>query len=388
MIFGRERKMSKFTVALLHVVRFFLAFCVFGAVEAKRQSISEEEDPNSRFQCQGSLSDYAACQCREQDSELSCINAQFVDTDIFLHVNNLYRHLRKVTFHGNNFQDLPNSPLFGRNKHENIEVLNISANYIVNLHSNALRGMPNLLVLDLSNNEIVLKEEDINFLSHTPKLKQLYLRRAFTLLVNRTVQFSLMMQMFRKANLEELNGNEMGIRVMNLGIRVMNLGIRVMNLGIRVMNLGIRVMNLGIRYIDLSYNYFTKLPYNLPCPFPSLKYLDLRQNFLQTINLNTTCLSRIETIDLSSNPYTMLSLLSSTTSRNHIRQLDEGFRQGIGRFAQPNSLLLRNSFHCNCESIDYIKWIRSTDKACISIFFDKICSDRYQKTRNDMHNFN
>ncbi|KAK6113855.1 Leucine rich repeat family protein [Brugia pahangi] len=294
-----------FTVALLHVVRFFLAFCVFGAVEAKRQSISEEEDPNSRFQCQGSLSDYAACQCREQDSELSCINAQFVDTDIFLHVNNLYRHLRKVTFHGNNFQDLPNSPLFGRNKHENIEVLNISANYIVNLHSNALRGMPNLLVLDLSNNEIVLKEEDINFLSHTPKLKQLYLRRAFTLLVNRTVQFSLMMQMFRKANLEELN------------------------------------------YIDLSYNYFTKLPYNLPCPFPSLKYLDLRQNFLQTINLNTTCLSRIETIDLS---------------RNHIRQLDEGFRQGIGRFAQPNSLLLRNSFHCNCESIDYIKWIRSTDK--------------------------
>lgn len=42
----------------------------------------------------------------------------------------------------------------------------------MNLHSNALRGMPNLLVLDLSNNEIVLKEEDIDFLSHTPKLKQ------------------------------------------------------------------------------------------------------------------------------------------------------------------------------------------------------------------------
>lgn len=53
-----------------------------------------------------------------------------------------------------------------------LQVLNISANYIVNLHSNALRGMANLLVLDLSNNEIVLKEEDITFLSHTPKLKQ------------------------------------------------------------------------------------------------------------------------------------------------------------------------------------------------------------------------
>ncbi|VDK86126.1 unnamed protein product [Litomosoides sigmodontis] len=293
-----------FTVALLHAIRFFLAFCVIGAAKAKRQAISEE-DPNSLFQCQGSLSDYAACQCREQESELSCINAQFVDTDVFLNVNNLYRHFRKVTFHGNNFQDLPDSPLFGHDEHENLEVLNISANYIVNLHSNALRGMPNLLVLDLSNNEIVLKEEDIDFLSHTPNLKQLYLRRAFTLLVNRTMQFSLLMRMFKTANLQQLN------------------------------------------HIDLSYNYFTKLPYNLPCPFLSLRYLDLRQNFLQTINLNTTCLSKIETIDLS---------------RNHIHQLDETFRQGIGKHAQPNSLLLRNSFHCNCESIDYIKWIRSTDK--------------------------
>ncbi|KAL3991186.1 Leucine rich repeat family protein [Acanthocheilonema viteae] len=299
-----ELNLTQFTVALLHVIRFILAFCVFGAVKAKRQTISEE-DPNSRFQCQGSLSDYAACQCREQESELSCINAQFVDTDVFLHVNNLYRHFRKVTFHGNNFQDLPDSPLFGQNEHENLEVLNISANYIVNLHSNALRGMPNLLVLDLSNNEIVLKEEDITFLSHTPKLKQLYLRRAFTLLVNRTVQFSLMMRMFKTVHLQHLN------------------------------------------YIDLSYNYFTKLPYNLPCPFPSLRYLDLRQNFLQTINLNTTCLPKIETVDLS---------------RNHIHQLDETFRGGIGKYAQPNSLLLKNSFHCNCESIAYIEWIRSTDK--------------------------
>ncbi|VDO74791.1 unnamed protein product [Onchocerca flexuosa] len=114
--------MIKSTVALLYVVRFFLAFCAFGAVKAKRQTISEE-DPNSRFQCQGSLSDYVACQCREQESELSCINAQFVDTNVFLHVNNHYRHLRKVTFHGNNFQDLPNRPLFGENEHTNLEVI-------------------------------------------------------------------------------------------------------------------------------------------------------------------------------------------------------------------------------------------------------------------------
>uniref|UniRef100_A0A915AJC5 Trophoblast glycoprotein n=1 Tax=Parascaris univalens TaxID=6257 RepID=A0A915AJC5_PARUN len=285
------------------LVRAFLALGILGAAEVKRQTVSEE-DPNSRFLCQGSLSDFAACQCREEDSELSCINAQFVDTDVFLHVNNHYRHLRKVTFHGNNFQDLPDSPLFGPNVHQNLEVLNISANYIVNLHSHALQGMPNLLVLDISNNEIVLKDEDVNFLSHTPKLKQLYLRRAFTSLVNRTLQFTLMMRMFRNAKLNELN------------------------------------------YIDLSYNYLTSVPYDIACPFPTLRYVDLRQNFLQTLNVNTSCMSHIQTLDLS---------------RNHFRQLDETFRSGVGSRLPPNSIMLRNSFHCNCESAEYIKWIRKAN---------------------------
>jgi Leucine-rich repeat (LRR) protein len=81
-----------------------------------------------------------------------------------------YRHLRRVTFHGNNFQDLPDTPLFGAASHETLELLNISANYIVNLNANALRNMPNLRVLDLSNNEIVLRDDDVQFLSHTPKL--------------------------------------------------------------------------------------------------------------------------------------------------------------------------------------------------------------------------
>ncbi|VDK55271.1 unnamed protein product [Anisakis simplex] len=302
-----EHKSNALRVLLLiplynYILRAFLALGVLGAAEVNRQSISDE-DPNSRFLCQGSLSDFAACQCREEDSELSCINAQFVDTDVFLHVNNHYRHLRKVTFHGNNFQDLPDSALFGQNVHQNLEVLNISANYIVNLHSNALQGMPNLLVLDISNNEIVLKDDDINFLSHTPKLKQLYLRRAFTLLVNRTIQFALMMRMFRTAQLKELT------------------------------------------YIDLSYNYLTSVPYDIACPFPSLRYVDLRQNFLQTLNVNASCMLNVETLDLS---------------RNHFRRLDDTFRNGIGSELREKSILLRNSFYCNCESVDYISWIKKS----------------------------
>lgn len=40
----------------------------------------------------------------------------------------------------------------------------------MNLNSNALRSVPNVQVLDLSNNEIVLTEKDVDFLTHTPKL--------------------------------------------------------------------------------------------------------------------------------------------------------------------------------------------------------------------------
>lgn len=86
-----------------------------------------------------------------------------------------FRLIRKLIFHGNNFQDLPDSPLFGSVVHEDLQVLNISANYIVNLHNNALKGAPNIKVLDLSNNEIVLNKDNINFLSHTPRITQVTL---------------------------------------------------------------------------------------------------------------------------------------------------------------------------------------------------------------------
>jgi hypothetical protein len=141
---------------------------VFAGQRHGDPSIIQESDPNSRYMCKGQLGDFAACTCMEAASEISCINAQFVDADVFLHINGFYKSINKITFHGNNFQDLPNRPLFGDVEHRNLHVLNISANYIVNLNSNALQGMPNIRVLDLSNNEIVLRPQDVNFLSHTP----------------------------------------------------------------------------------------------------------------------------------------------------------------------------------------------------------------------------
>uniref|UniRef100_A0A7E4VKQ0 LRRCT domain-containing protein n=1 Tax=Panagrellus redivivus TaxID=6233 RepID=A0A7E4VKQ0_PANRE len=267
-------------------------------------TIIQEADPNSRFICKGQLGDFPACTCIEQTSEISCINAQFVEADVFLHINGHYKSINKITFHGNNFQDLPDRPLFGTTKYPGLHHLNLSANYIVNLNSNALKSIPNIRVLDLSNNEIVLRPQDTNFLSHTPLLTHLYLRRAFTSSVNRTRQFELMMNLFTNAKLDNL------------------------------------------QVLDLSYNYLSSVPYALACPFPSLNKLDLRQNMLKTISMNTTCLSGVNTIDLS---------------RNSFRYLDEAFRQKFANYLNPETLIMRNTFFCDCNSADYIQWIRSTN---------------------------
>ncbi|KIH56833.1 leucine Rich repeat-containing domain protein, partial [Ancylostoma duodenale] len=231
---------------------------------------SSFQDPNLQYLCRGSLSDYAACQCKEDEGEVACINAQFVDTDVFFNLNAHYKSLQKVTFHGNNFQDLPSTSLFGSVSHSRLHTLNISANYIVNLNSNALKGLPNLRVLDLSNNEIVLKESDVDFLTHTPRLTEV---------------------------------------------------------------------------LDLSYNFLQSVPFELPCPFPSLTSLDLRQNFLKNLVVNGSCLTKVRSVDLS---------------RNQFYSLTSSFRH-LASSAQPDTYVLRNPFHCDCKSNDYVTWVRSTD---------------------------
>uniref|UniRef100_A0A914HDM6 Uncharacterized protein n=1 Tax=Globodera rostochiensis TaxID=31243 RepID=A0A914HDM6_GLORO len=293
-----------------HLLSFTNNFLLFPGLapspqERQRQlRVGVEIDPNVQFQCRGALGEFAACLCNDQSLEVACINAQFVDNAVFQYVNGHYNLAVQLTFHGNNFQDLPEGPLFGSHTLDRLRVLNISANYIVNLHRNALRGAPNIEVLDLSNNEIVLGEENIHFLSHTPRLRKLFLRRAFTSPHNRNAQFALMLKLFEKADLRRLE------------------------------------------LLDLSYNFFSNVPSQLPCPFPSLRHLDLRQNLLGSLFLNSTCLAHIGTINLE---------------RNYFHSLDAQFRTFATELAARTPLvqfLLRNSFFCDCSSGEWIQWVR------------------------------
>lgn len=294
---------------LIYLIFFLLIFEKFKCREQQRERKllhlgGIENDPNVQFQCKGALGDYAACLCNNNVKEVACINAQFVDTAIFQYMLGHYNDIEQLTFHGNNFQDLPDGSLFGPAILENLRVLNISANYIVNLHRNALSGCPNIEILDLSNNEIVLSEENIHFLDHTPRLKKLYLRRAFTTPLNKSNQFNLLIRLLEKAQLKRLE------------------------------------------VLDLSYNYFNNIPFNLPCSLPSLRHLDLRQNMLKTLSLNISCLPRISKINLE---------------RNYFHFLDSEF-QTFGEQLNKNNALtqlqLKNNFYCDCNSNIWIKWIR------------------------------
>jgi len=67
---------------------------------------------------------------------------------------------------------------------------------------------------------------------------------------------------------------------------------------------------------------------------------------LKSVAMNVSCLAAINTIDLS---------------RNHFHQLDEDFRRNFANYLPPQSLAMRNLFHCDCHSKEWIAWIRSTN---------------------------
>ncbi|WKY15523.1 hypothetical protein Q1695_000758 [Nippostrongylus brasiliensis] len=75
---ARTKYMSDAIIPYAVLVLFFLHFFSI--------------DPNLQFLCRGSLSDYAACQCKEDEGEVACINAQFVDTEVFFNLNAHYKY--------------------------------------------------------------------------------------------------------------------------------------------------------------------------------------------------------------------------------------------------------------------------------------------------------
>lgn len=115
---------------------------------------------------------------------VECVNGQFTTDEVFLNVGIHFSYLERVAFHGNNFNTLGGATghLFGAGvSHPRLANLNLSANYIVNIHPNAFLGLPRLTDLDLSNNELFLSDPDsLTLLQPLPGLQRLYMKKAFS----------------------------------------------------------------------------------------------------------------------------------------------------------------------------------------------------------------
>jgi hypothetical protein len=243
------------------------------------------------------------CVCTQ--TSIECINAQYTDSDLFLTVAVHFPYLERATYKGNNFRNLP-AAIFGHvmNGMQRLEMLNISSNYIVQLHAEALLGVPNLQVLDMSDNEIYLRGNETYFFTHTPYLKKLIWRRALNANLNRSKQVDHLINMLRAANLKHLE------------------------------------------HLDISMNGLTHLPYDFGCFLPALKYLNLQANYLTTLHLNSSCLKNIDTLDIRF---------------NEIINIDSQFRTTASSM-NDYSILAYNRYLCDCNSSTFITWFKTTKK--------------------------
>lgn len=267
----------------------------------QRQSHATHDDPwAARDRCTKKDFLYPQCQCNE--TRVSCVNAQMTDTDLFLHLND-YPNVVSVTFHGNNFEELP-ARVLGTTEYIQLRYLNLSANYFVKVDAGAFLHMPNLVSLDLSQNEMRFDELDVDLLSPLPKLQELRLRKAFPRsMPNASQQMDLFRRMLQKAKLTKL------------------------------------------RLLDMSYNELERIPERLGCTVPNLEILLLMGNSFRFFHADISCYKSLKKLDLSD---------------NYFARLDQRFMRFCDQLPRNAISLQRNPFVCDNRSRDFIEWLRTT----------------------------
>ncbi|VDI80388.1 Hypothetical predicted protein [Mytilus galloprovincialis] len=106
----------------------------------------------------------------------------------------------------------------------------------------------------------------------------------------------------------------------------------------------------NVENLDLSKNFMWVLNKRFLDGLKHLKYLNLHDNFFQTVPEVLTSLTNINEIDLSAN--------SLPTLDGNIREWIDTQQKKLGKFKVS---LVFNPFLCHCETVSFLYWIRSTD---------------------------
>ncbi|CAC5366356.1 unnamed protein product [Mytilus coruscus] len=104
----------------------------------------------------------------------------------------------------------------------------------------------------------------------------------------------------------------------------------------------------SIESMDISENDIWYFPDGIFKPMPNLTYLSLKLNLLQSIPLQLSDQTKVKMLDISKN---LLTSVSST-----IRVWADKMQELHGMALQLND----NAFECNCDNIDFIRWIQAT----------------------------
>ncbi|XP_064167738.1 toll-like receptor 8 [Anguilla rostrata] len=257
----------------------------------------------------------------------------------------------------------------------NLKYLDLSYNKIDLAYDGAFSELKKLEVLDLSYNPhyfiVSGVTHNFNFLENLPSLKVLNLS-------NNNI-FTLTSKTMKSNSLTELqfHDNRLGIlwkvndgSYDNLFKYLLNLSyLDISHNGIK--NIPQKIMeNLpkNITKLCLGYNSIDDFGWHNLTLFPNLQFLDLSHNLIAEVPANLSGLSKtLETLDLS---------------HNRIARLPDGFLRGAGNVrvldlsynllvhvnrsaceaAQTNyTQVLRlggNPFHCMCDTLDFILWLR------------------------------
>lgn len=180
----------------------------------------------------------------------------------------------------------------------------------MHIHHDSLIRVPSLQSLDLSDNNIFLRQEtgDWAFLRPVRFLRRLLLRRAF------------------KRNQENANAQ---LNFLEIGLRHAHL--------------------TDLQFLDLSHNAFDQFPHKLICSTPSLTHLILAHNRFRTLRFDEHCsISELRVIDLRSNRFIYFTFAFSKTANR----------------LPPMSIQVNdNTFDCSsktCASWHSMMWFRAT----------------------------
>ena len=257
--------------------------------------------------------------CNCTDEYVECKNEHFIDNNITLLYHYIKDDVTSIKITGSNLSVLPQN-LFGACAGyselvlQKLNFVDLTDNYIQRIHGKTFHCMPNITHLILKNNQwqVDRHENQTGYFTSLPVLQYLDLTNALEEMWNGSYHIPKLVHVINSTNLRKLE---------------------------------------TIRLAENEFYVFNSDAADSLCHLPSLKFLDLSHNNLESPVLKE-CMTKLKALDLSYNMMPVVSselrgVLDSLTSLREVR-------------------LDNNMFYCDCGFLDTYRWLRVTNSPVLN----------------------